>query len=170
MRESLEHRAVFPGLAEVLINVSHVRRINRLHADEHPLAARLSNQINQFLIAQQVSADLRDPGELRLGLDDVSQERLRAFDIDREIVVNEEDGNLAALFARSCFESQEFVNHAFIGAEANRIAEESGDSAKLAAVGTTAPGLERHDMKRSPAGAQAGQHGTEHFRHQTELV
>ena len=51
---------------------------------------------HEFFVAQQVGADLRHPVHLRFGGDDVSQQRLGALDVDGEIVVDEEDGDLAA--------------------------------------------------------------------------
>ena len=71
---------------------------------------------------------------------------------------------------RALFESQQFIYDAFVGAKANRVAKESGDSAKLAAIRTAASGFQRHDVKRSPAGAEFGHERTQHFRYQTELV
>ncbi len=166
----MQHRPIFAWLAEVFINVSHIRRIDRLHADEDPLAARCGDQINQLFILQQVGTNLRDPRQLRIRGNDVAQQRLRALNVDGQIVVNEENRDLAALFACPLFESQEFIYDALIGAEADRVAKESGHSTKLAAIGTTSSGFHRHDMKRSPSGAQAGHEWTKYFRHQTELV
>ena len=59
------------------------------------------DQIDQFFVAQQVGADLRDPVHLRFGGDDVAQQRFGALDVDGEIVVDEEDRDLAALSLRA---------------------------------------------------------------------
>ena len=58
------------------------------------------DQVHEFFIAQQVGADLRHPRQLRAGRDDVAQERLRALDVDGEVVVDEEDDDLTTLLAR----------------------------------------------------------------------
>ena len=77
------------------------------------------NQVDQLLIAQKVGADLSYPGELGLSIDDVSEQRFCAFDIDGEVVVYEKDYNLAAIRAGVLFESQHFVNHALIRTKPN---------------------------------------------------
>ena len=60
------------------------------------------NQVDQFLVAQQVGADLRHPMHLRFGGDNVAQQRFGALDVDGEIVVDEKYGNLARFaFARA---------------------------------------------------------------------
>lgn len=45
----------------------------------------------------RVGADLRSPIHLRVGGDDVAQQRFGALDVDREIVVNEKHSRLAVL-------------------------------------------------------------------------
>ena len=104
--EPIEHRGIFTGLVESLLHVSKVGGIDGLHADEDPLASRCRDQINEFLIAQQIGADLRHPMHLRVSGDDVSQQRFCALYVDGKIVVDEKDGNLAAsLCPRATFSS-----------------------------------------------------------------
>ena len=82
--------------------------------------------------------------------------RLCALHVDGEIVVDEEDGDLAAfLFARPRFQQQQFVHDAFVGAKADGVTEKSGDRAELAAVRAAAPGLHRNNAKCSPTAAHA---------------
>ena len=99
---------------------------------------RRGDQVDQLLITQQVGADLRAPGKLGASGDDVSQQRLCALDVNCKVVVDEENKHLAAILAGVSLEPQEFINDAFVRAKPNRVAEESGDSAELAAVGATA--------------------------------
>ena len=106
---------------------------------------------HEFFVAQQVGADLRDPVNLRLGGDDVFEQRLGALDVDGEIVVDEEDGDLAFFFAGARFQHQQFVDDALVGAEADGVAEESGDGAEFAAVGTAASGFDGYDAECAPA-------------------
>ena len=61
-----QHHGIFARLVESLFHIGKVRRIDGFHADEDPLAARGRDQIHQFLIAQQIGADLRDPMHLRV--------------------------------------------------------------------------------------------------------
>ena len=72
------------------------------------------DQVHEFFVAQQVGADLRDPVDLRVGGDDVTQQRFGSFDVDCKIVVDEEYGNLAVLAFRASFQLQQFVHDAFI--------------------------------------------------------
>ena len=102
--------AYSPGLLKPLFTICKVGWVDRLHADEDPLAARRRNQIDQFLIAQQIGADLRHPMHLRFRGNDVAQQRFRALHVDGEIVVDEEHRNLAALaFARAFSSSSSFT-------------------------------------------------------------
>ena len=151
LRQALEHGGIFFRLVEALVDVFQVGGIDRLHADEDPLAAGGGNEVDEFLIAEEVGADLSDPIDLRAGGDDIAQQRFGALEIDGEIVVDEKDGDLAAFFSGARLEQQEFVDDAFVGAEADGVAEESGDGAELAAVGATASGLDGNDAERSPA-------------------
>ncbi len=96
--------------------------------------------------------------------------RLGALDVDREIVVDEEDGHLTFFFAGAGFEQQQFVDDALVGAEADGVAEESGDGAKLAAVGATASGLDGDDAECSPAFADFAEHRVDDLGQEIELV
>ena len=79
-------------------DVGEVFRVDRFHADEHPLATGLLHQIKQLFVTQEIRADLRDPGQLSVRGDDVTEQRLGAVFVNREVVVDEEDDNLAAIF------------------------------------------------------------------------
>ena len=46
LSEPGQHRGIFFGLVEALINIRQIDWINRLHADEDYLPARSSNQVN----------------------------------------------------------------------------------------------------------------------------
>src|ERR1041385_1103135 len=152
--EALKHSRVLAGFTKILVYVCHVRGIDRFHADENPLTAGFSDEVNEFFVAQQVCADLCYPRQLGAGGDDVPQQRLRAFGIDGQVVVDEEDCDLTALFARARLEPQEFVNHTLVATKANRIAEESSYSAKLTTIRTATPRLYRHNVKCSPTASQ----------------
>ena len=78
---------------------------------------------------------------LRARRDDVAQQRFGALHVDGEIVVHEEDRDLALRVLRArCLEPQHLVHDALVGAEADGIAEESRHRAEFAAVGTAAAG------------------------------
>ena len=97
--QAFQHGGVFAGLVESFVHVFEIGGIDRLHADEDPLAAGGGDEVDQFFVAQQVGADLRHPVDLGAGGDDVAQQRLGALHVDGEIVVDEEDRHLALLFA-----------------------------------------------------------------------
>ena len=103
------------------------------------------------MITEQVGADLSDPVQLCAGRDNVAQQRFCALNIDGEIVIDKKYGNLSEFFAGSCFQQQQFVHDAFVGAKADGVAEKSSDRAELATIGTTAPRLHRYDAEGSPA-------------------
>src|ERR1035438_4117768 len=84
------------------------------------------------------------------GGDDVAQQRFGALPVDGEIVVHEEDGDLALRSAGALLEQKHFINDALIRAEADGIAEEPRDGAELAAVGTAAAALDGDDVKGLP--------------------
>src|ERR1035438_1497541 len=88
---------------------------------------------------------------LRPSRNDVAQQGLRPLDVDGKIIVDEENRHLPLLGAGACLQQQQFVHHAFIGAEANRVAEKSGDGTELATVWATSPGFDGDNTKRSPA-------------------
>ena len=144
--------------------------VDGLHADEDPLAAGGGDEVDEFFVAQQIGADLRDPMHLRVGGDDVAQERLGAFDVDGEIVVDEEDGDLAALALRALFQFQQFVHDAFVGAKADGIAEKSGHGAEFASVRTAAAGFDRDKAKRPPSASEALQQRSGNLGNDVELV
>ena len=87
---------------------------------------------------------------LRAGGDDVAQQRLGALHVDGEVVVDEEDGDLPVWLRRARFQQQQLVHDALVGAEADGVAEETGDGAELAAIGAAAAGLDGNDVKRFP--------------------
>ncbi len=168
--EPLEHGCILTRLVEPLAYAGKVRRVDGLHPDKHPLAARGCNEVHEFLIAQQIGADLGDPVHLSAGSDNVAQQRFRAFDIDGEIIVDEKDGDLAAFFFGARFQKEEFVDDAFVGAEADGVAEETGDGAKFAAIRATAAGLHGNDAECAPTFADAAEGFGGHFGDEIELV
>ena len=111
-----------------------------------------------------------DPVDLGVGGDDVAEEGLGALDVDGEIVVDEEDGDLAALALRAGFQEQELIYDTFVGAETDGVAEETGDGAKFAAVGTAAAGLDRNDAEGALPGADFLEHGIKHLWNNVELI
>src|SRR5262249_31330325 len=117
--ESIEHGGILTGLVESLVHTGEVRRVNGFHADEDPLAPGSSNEVHEFLIAQQIGADLRHPIHLRACGDDVAQQRLRALDVDGEVIVDEKYGDLAAFAVSARFQSQQFIDNALVGAKPN---------------------------------------------------
>src|SRR5713226_4022629 len=114
LSEPLEHRCIFIRLIETLIRNREVRGVYRLHADEYPLAARCPNKVDEVFVAQQVRADLRYPIHLCTGGDNIPQQRLRAFDVDGEIVIDEEDCYLATFVTAPGFQSQQFVDDTLV--------------------------------------------------------
>src|SRR5579859_1076395 len=107
---------------------------------------------------------------LRVGGDDVAQKRLRARDVNGEIVVDKEDDHLTVLTPRALFQSQEFIHHAFIGAKPNRIPKETGYRTELAAIRTAAPRLNWDNAKRRPSAAHAPQQWAHSFGNYVELL
>ncbi len=151
MRQALQHGGIFLRLVEALVHVLQVSGINRLHADEDPLSAGSRDQVDEFLIAQEVGTDLRHPIHLRASGNNVAQQGLGALEVDGKIVVDKKDGNLPALFPGSRFEQQEFIHHTFVGAEADGVAKESRYRAELAAIGTTASRFDGDNAECPPA-------------------
>jgi len=76
---------------------------------------------------------------LRVGGDNVAQERLRALDVDGEIVVNEKNGDLAAFASRALLQFQQLVHDTFVGAKPDGVAEKAGHGAEFASVRAAAP-------------------------------
>src|SRR5712692_1870330 len=77
----------------------------------------------------------------------LAQQRLRTLDVDGEIIVDEENRHLALLAAGAGLQQQQFVHHALIGAETNRVAKKSCHGAELAAVRAASPGLNWNNAK-----------------------
>src|SRR5208282_3159020 len=168
--EAIEHRGIFLRLVEAFVYVFQIRGIDRFHADKDPLAARGGDQVDEFLIAQQVGADLRHPVQLRAGGDNIPQQRLGALEVDGEIIVDEEHGNLAALLASPRLQQQKFIDDALVGAKTDGVAEKSGHGAELAAIRTAASRLHRDDAEGSPTLAMFLQPAFRRFRHEVELL
>src|SRR5208337_1842925 len=168
--EAFENGGVFARLIESLVDVFEIGGIDGLHADEDPLASGSGDEIAEFLVAQEVGADLGDPVDLGIGGDDVTEKRFGALHVDGEIVVDEEDGHLALLFAGAGFQEQQLVYYALIGAEADGVAEKSGHGAELAAIGTAASGLDRNDAECSPAFADFLEHRVHDLGQEIELA
>src|SRR6185369_5663902 len=160
---------VLGGLVESFIYVFEIGGIDGFHADEDPFAAGLRDQVNQFFIPQQVGADLRHPVNLRLCRDDVFQQRFGALNVDGEIIIDEEDCDLAFFFTGTGFQQQQFVDHALVAAKADRVTEKSGDGAEFAAVRTASSRLDRDYPKGPPAFAYAVEKWGDDFRQQIEL-
>src|SRR5258706_6202642 len=112
---------------------------------------------------------MRDPVHLGAGGDNVAQQRFGAFDVDGEIVVDEEDGNLAAFAFRASFQKEQLIHHAFIGTKANGVAKKTGYRAELAAIGTAAPRLHGNDAKDAPAFTDALKGTLHHFWNEIKL-
>src|SRR5208283_657662 len=76
--EALQDGLVLFRLIESFADALEVLRVDGLEAHEDPLAAALGDQGNQFLVAQQVHADLRYPGHLGAARDNLTQQGLGA--------------------------------------------------------------------------------------------
>src|SRR4029077_7316139 len=87
-----------------------------------------------------------------------------------EIVVDEEDGDLAAFGFGAGLQEQEFIDHALVRPEADGIAKESGDRAEFAAIGAAAAGFDGDNAEAAPAGAELPHHGREGFGNEVELL
>src|ERR1019366_3933191 len=102
--EPLEYGCILTRLVESLVYASKVGRVDGLHANEDPLAARRRNEVNELLVTQQICADLGNPVHLSASSDNVAQQRFRALHINGVVIVDEEDGNLTALAPRPGFQ------------------------------------------------------------------
>ena len=71
--EALEHGGILLWFVEALVHIFQVGGIDRFHADEDPFATGGGDEVNEFLITQQVGADLGDPVELRSSGNDIPQ-------------------------------------------------------------------------------------------------
>src|SRR5207245_2667743 len=107
---------------------------------------------------------------LRVGGDNGTQQRLRALDIDGEVIVDEKDGNLTVLPPGARFQSQKFINNALVCAKPNRVSEKAGHGAELAPVRTTAPRLDRNNAKRPPPPSYTPEQRARHLWNHIELV
>src|SRR6266705_3130448 len=88
---------------------------------------------------------------LGAGGDNVAQQGFGAFNVEGEIIVDEEDGNLTAFALGASFEEEQFIHHAFVGAKADGVAKKSGYREELAAIRAAAPRLHRNDAQCTPA-------------------
>src|ERR1700688_564083 len=107
---------------------------------------------------------------LRLGSDDVAQQRLRSLDIDGKVVIDEEDRDLPLLSVGARLQHEQLIHYALIGAEANRVSKKPGHGADLAAVGAASSQFDGHDAKRSPAFTDFLQKASHGLGHQVELL
>src|SRR5260370_35944609 len=107
---------------------------------------------------------------LGIGGDDVAEQRLGALDVDGEIVVDEEDRNLAALAARPRFQEQQFVHDTFVRAKADGVAEEACYGTEFATVGAAAAVLHRNDLEGAPSRADFFEQGMKYLWTNDELL
>ncbi len=107
---------------------------------------------------------------LGAGGDNVTQQRFRAFDVDGEIIVDEEDSNLAALAFGPGFQEEQLIHHTFVGAKTDGVAKKAGYRAELAAIRTAAPRLHRNDAKCAPALTDPLERASCHFWNEIELA
>src|SRR6266852_3278468 len=168
--EPLEHGRILTRLVEPLVYAREVRRVDGLHADENPLATRGCNEVDELFVAQQIGADLSDPMHLRAGGDNVAQQRLRAFDIDGKVVVDEKDGDLTPLAPGARFQQQQLTHDAFVRAKPDGVAEKAGYRAELAPVRTPAPGFDRNNAECPPPGPETLEHAFRDLWNQIELI
>ncbi len=77
---------------------------------------------------------------------------------------------MAALAFRTRFQEQEFIDHAFVGAKADGVAEKTSDGAELASIGAAAAGLDGDNAKGAPTGADFLKQGIKHFWNDVELI
>jgi len=94
---------------------------------------------------------------------------LVALDVDGEIIVDEEDGDLAAFAFRARFQEEQFIHHAFVGTKADGVAKETGDGAEFAAIRAAAARLHGNDAEGAPAFADALKRVFHHFWNEIEL-
>src|SRR5215469_11101429 len=167
-RQPSQHSGVFGRSVEAFVNVLQVLRVKRFHADKYPLAARFGDQVDEFLVAEEVGADLAYPVNLCVRRDNGSQQRLCPLYVDGEIVIDEEDGNFPIVFSGPRLQSEHLVDHALVSAEAYGISKETGDRAKLTAVGTAASGFNGNQVKA--LAMKVAQHHPQKARHLVELV
>src|ERR1700687_3494360 len=104
------------------------------------------------------------------GGDNVAQQGFRSLDVDGEIIVDEEDGDLAAFALGPSFQEEQLIHHAFVGAKADGVAKKAGHRAELAAIRTAATGLHGNDAKCAPAITDTLERALGHFWNEIELV
>src|SRR5262249_34507054 len=116
---------------------------------------------------------LSDPGDDGILSDDLAQKGFRPLDVDREVVVDDENSD-DTFFPRCPFlDEQDFVDDTLIAAKSDRVAEEAGHGAKVAAIGTASSGFQRYDRNGGvghPDFLQAGLCPARQFRHQVKLA
>ena len=93
----------------------------------------------------------------------------RPLGVDGEIIVDKENGDLAALALGASLEQQQFIHNAFIGPKPDRISKESGHRAKFASVRAAASRLHGNDAERSPPVAEPLEHRSNGLRNNVEL-
>src|SRR3989475_11368325 len=107
---------------------------------------------------------------LRVGGDNGTQQRLRALDIDGEVIVDKKTGKLTVLAPGARFQSEKFINNALVCAKPNRVSKKAGHGAELAPVSTTAPRLDRNNAKCPPPASYAPEQRARHLWNYIELV
>src|SRR5579862_3587269 len=110
--EAFQNRSILLWLVEALMHTFQILYVDRFKSHEDPFATALGDQRNKFLVAQQIHADLRHPGNLGVARDDFPQERFGAPRIDGKIIVDEEDGNFPLLPLFELLEFQKLVDDA----------------------------------------------------------
>src|SRR5262249_39120585 len=112
----------------------------------------------------------RHPGQLRVGRNDRTEQRLGALDVDGEVVIHKKHANLATLALGARFQAPQFVDDALIGTKANRIPEKAGHGAEFTAIGATAPRFHGNHSEGAPPGPHALKHWPQPRRNEIELV
>ena len=125
---------------------------------------------DQLLILQQIHADLRHPGNLGAGGDNVPQQQFRPLAVDGEVVVNEEDRDLALLSFLQTLEQQEFSDDAVVRPKADGISEKSGHRTKFASVRAATPRLNRNHVEAFPGHAKPAEAADSESRNAVEQV
>ncbi|PYS31079.1 MAG: hypothetical protein DMG11_02800 [Acidobacteria bacterium] len=101
-------------------------------------------------ISKKIDADLSDPWQDGISLDDLAQERFRSLHVDREVVVDEEHSDLALFAFRAFFQQQHFLDDTLVCSEADGIAKESSDGAEVAAVWASPARFYGHHIEALP--------------------
>jgi hypothetical protein len=106
LSQPIEDHSVLTRLVESFFYVCKIGRIDGFHSDEDPLTACGLDQLNELFVTEKIRADLRDPIDLRIRSDDVSQQGLCTLNVDGKIVIDKENGDLATLLPRAGFQHQ----------------------------------------------------------------